>query len=313
MARGGAKWQAVAMRGLGLVLVGTLIAAGCDPPETADDDSPSAREDGRGKKRASAKRTALPLGKIRIDAPSEGDAGYRVDHDTVIQVLALIAMDAIPVTATNDGFRIDAAPPGSVIELAGLKKEDVVTHVNGVPVLEAEVLRKAHELFAIAQGVALTVRREDETLALNYRVYPARPRRPTLPRASSDPAPSRDVPAEVKSGVRETSEGHYEVSRKALDAILGDQALLMRTFRVIPAIEDGKPVGLKLYGIRKDSVPGVFGFKNGDRLEEVNGFALATPEGGLEAYESLRGQPKTVVLLTRRGKALRFEYKLVDP
>lgn len=322
VARGPGNGTLCAMRSLALMLVGTLLAVGCDAPEASHDDSPSARDDDdasekpkKKKRRANAKQTAMPLGKIRIDPPDEDGDGYRVDHDTVIQVLALIAADAMPVAETGDGYRIEDAPEGSVIELAGLKKGDVVTAVNGVPVLDAEVLRKAHELFAIAQGIALTVRRKDETLALNYRVYSTRPRRAPPTRSSSDPLPrpSRDFSDAVKNGVREVSENRFEVSRKALDEILESPAPLMRSSRIIPAVEDGKSVGLKLYGIREESLASLFGFKNGDRLELVNGLAITTPDSALDAYQSLRKHPKTTVSLTRRGKPLRFEYTLVDP
>jgi general secretion pathway protein C len=85
--------------------------------------------------------------------------------------------------------------------------------------------------------------------------------------------------------------------------VLENQAELMRSARIVPEQgADGKTVGIRLFGLRPDTLLGTLGLENGDRLETINGFNLASPEEALNAYARLRTANKLAVKLTRRGK-----------
>ena len=101
-----------------------------------------------------------------------------------------------------------------------------------------------------------------------------------------------------------------ELDRSMVDKLLGNQASLMRAARVIPHEEDGRVVGVKLYGIRRTSLLGRLGIQNGDMLRTINGFEMANPDSVLEAYARLRSADKISVALTRRGKPLTVEYMI---
>jgi general secretion pathway protein C len=76
----------------------------------------------------------------------------------------------------------------------------------------------------------------------------------------------------------------------------------MRSARIVPEQKDGKTVGIRLFGIRPDTLLGSLGLQNGDRLEQINGYDIANPEKALEAFAHLRTASELTVGLERRGK-----------
>jgi general secretion pathway protein C len=89
------------------------------------------------------------------------------------------------------------------------------------------------------------------------------------------------------------------------------QASIMGQVRVVPEQKDGKMLGLRLFGIRPGSVLGSLGLRNGDRLESINGFEIASPEKALQAYAQLRSASHLHVLLTRVGKPLALDLNII--
>jgi general secretion pathway protein C len=83
-----------------------------------------------------------------------------------------------------------------------------------------------------------------------------------------------------------------------------EEPALLRSVRVVPEQRDGKIVGLRLFGIRPSSLLGSLGLRNGDRLESINGFSVASPEKALEAYARLRSASRLSVHLDRAGRAV---------
>lgn len=124
--------------------------------------------------------------------------------------------------------------------------------------------------------------------------------------ASSAPA----LPAEISDKIQKVSETEFNVDRSVIDNVLENQAQLMRSARIVPEQKDGKTVGIRLFGIRQDTLLGTLGMQNGDRLEKINGFDMASPEKALEAYARLRTATSLTVNLTRRGKPLTIEYQI---
>ena len=113
---------------------------------------------------------------------------------------------------------------------------------------------------------------------------------------------------EMDSGIEKVSDTKFIIQRNLVDKILANQASLMRTARVIPHEEDGRVVGVKLYGIRRSSLLGRLGLQNGDMLRTINGFDMTSPDSALEAYARLRNSNNISVSLSRRGKPLTVEH-----
>jgi general secretion pathway protein C len=92
-------------------------------------------------------------------------------------------------------------------------------------------------------------------------------------------APGLD-PALAK-GIQKLSATEFNIDRGVVDKILENQSELMRQARIVPEQENGKVVGIRLFGVRPDTLLGVLGMENGDRLQTINGFDMASPEKAL--------------------------------
>jgi general secretion pathway protein C len=129
-------------------------------------------------------------------------------------------------------------------------------------------------------------------------------------RGSSSRSGAPAVPSEIADKIQKVSETEFNVDRAVIDNILENQATLMRSARIVPEQKDGKTVGIRLFGIRPDTLLGTLGMQNGDRLEQINGFDMASPEKALEAYARLRTASNLTVQLTRRGKPLTINFNI---
>jgi general secretion pathway protein C len=136
----------------------------------------------------------------------------------------------------------------------------------------------------------------------------------SAPAAAPPPAPvsggAPAVPAEIAKGVVKKSATEFDVDRGVVDKILENQAELMRQARIVPEQENGKVVGIRLFGVRPDTLLGVLGMENGDRLEKINGFDMTSPEKALEAYARLRTADHLQIALNRRGQEMNIDYNI---
>ncbi len=139
----------------------------------------------------------------------------------------------------------------------------------------------------------------------------AAPAAGAAPAASAAPARGAPaLPADMKAKIQRVSATEFNVDRSVVDKILENQADLMRSARVVPEQQDGKVVGVRLFGIRPDTLLGTLGLENGDRLETINGFAMASPEKALEAYARLRTSEKLTVSVNRRGQPVTIDFNI---
>ena len=91
---------------------------------------------------------------------------------------------------------------------------------------------------------------------------------------------------------------------------MGGEPSLARSLRVIPHQVDGQVVGMKLYGIRRNSVGSALGLENGDLLRAIDGLPLVSPSVALEVYARLRSTTHLSVANDRRGKAINLTYSI---
>jgi general secretion pathway protein C len=134
------------------------------------------------------------------------------------------------------------------------------------------------------------------------------------PAASASSAPpargASTVDPAIKKGIRKLSDTSFQIDRGVVDRILENQAELMKQARIVPEQENGRVVGIRLAGVRPDSLLSTLGMLNGDRLQTINGFEMANPEKALEAYARLRTADKLTIQLTRGGKAMNLDYDI---
>jgi general secretion pathway protein C len=134
----------------------------------------------------------------------------------------------------------------------------------------------------------------------------AAPEAPPAPPKSGAPA----LPADIASKIQKVSDTEFNIDRSVVDKILENQAELMRSARIVPEQKDGKVVGVRLFGIRPDTLLGTLGLQNGDRLETINGFNMASPEKALEAYARLRTASALNVKVNRRGSPVSIDFHI---
>ncbi|HVZ34584.1 MAG TPA: type II secretion system protein GspC [Polyangiaceae bacterium] len=173
-------------------------------------------------------------------------------------------------------------------ELVGIREHRVFLRPAGKPLCQLA-------MFAPPQPVAA----------------PAAPPPPPPP-ADERPPPHKSSLSEeeLNQGITAVSETNYTVSRQLLDKVLSNQAELMRAARVIPYEENGRTVGVKVYGIRRNALLGKLGIQNGDVLRTINGFDLSSPDSALEAYTKLREADQFSIAMVRRGQPKTMEYSV---
>ena len=133
--------------------------------------------------------------------------------------------------------------------------------------------------------------------------------------AAPAPAPmpaggATPVGDDIKKGIQRIGPNEFNVDRGVVDKILENQAELMRQARIVPEQENGKVVGIRLFGVRPDTLLGTLGMENGDRLEKINGFDMTSPEKALEAYARLRTADHLTISLNRKGQAQNLDYNI---
>ena len=114
----------------------------------------------------------------------------------------------------------------------------------------------------------------------------------------------------IAKGIVKVSANEFNVDRGVVDKILENQAELMRQARIVPEQENGKMVGIRLFGVRPETLLGVLGMENGDRLQTINGFDMTSPEKALEAYARLRTADHLTIQINRRGQNQNLDYNI---
>ncbi|APR82085.1 General secretion pathway protein C [Minicystis rosea] len=133
--------------------------------------------------------------------------------------------------------------------------------------------------------------------------------------AAETPAPAGKkkggkVPSEIADKIHKVSETEFNVERSVVDQILENQAELMKSARIVPEKEGDKIVGIRLFGIRQESLLGMLGLENGDRLSSINGFEMSDPQKALEAYSKLRTADHLTVAVNRHGKPVNIDFNI---
>jgi general secretion pathway protein C len=82
--------------------------------------------------------------------------------------------------------------------------------------------------------------------------------------------------------------------------------------RIVPEVKDEKPIGIRIFGVKPDSLLAAVGLQNGDRLEAWNGLALTKPEAVAEAFVNSADHARVRIALNRRGAPVTVEWEITD-
>jgi hypothetical protein len=116
------------------------------------------------------------------------------------------------------------------------------------------------------------------------------------------PAGADDLTKKLAAGIKKLSGTRFEVSKEMVKLLLENPMVVAKGARVVPAMKNGKPEGIKLYAIRPSSLFALVGFQNGDTVLSINGFDLGSADRALEIYAKLRDATSVELALIRLGK-----------
>jgi general secretion pathway protein C len=118
------------------------------------------------------------------------------------------------------------------------------------------------------------------------------------------------VPKDIADKIHKISDTEFNIERSVVDGILENQAELMKSARIVPEKEGDKVVGIRLFGIKPDSLLGTLGIENGDRLSSINGYEMSDPQKALEAYTKLRTADHLTIAVNRHGAPVNVDYNI---
>jgi general secretion pathway protein C len=231
--------------------------------------------------------------------------------------VAIKCHEAAPNTQIAVSFKPETSIQDLVYWVAGFSCKSVVIapgvakHATKVTLLAPRKMtpKQALQLFVDAvESTGLVVTQKPETLVIQP--GPSTPKNcpdiaqaPTVP-TKPEPVPPVEDPAVDKllATIRKLDDTHYEVPIAVIDALLANPMVFAKGARVVPAIKNGKPDGIKVYAIRPGSTFARIGFQNGDTLHSVNGMKVDNAENGLEIYQKLRTAKRFDITLIRTGK-----------
>jgi hypothetical protein len=115
---------------------------------------------------------------------------------------------------------------------------------------------------------------------------------------------------EIRSSIRRVSGTHPAVDRRLVQAVFDERVDLAHVATLIPEVEKGHVVGVRVFGVKREGLLDQLGFLDGDRIESVNGAAVTSRERAMEIFASLRRAQSVTVSLNRRGEPTSLEFSI---
>jgi hypothetical protein len=131
---------------------------------------------------------------------------------------------------------------------------------------------------------------------------PPTPSAPVTAGAAPQPLPPPPAPMVVVVPSAASSTRVVDVRRADLE-----QAMLApRPGRMVPALTDGKPSGVKIYAIRPGSALAAIGLENGDTLRAINDVPMTSADAALEIYRPHKEPDHFDLDIVRKGERVRI-------
>ncbi len=114
----------------------------------------------------------------------------------------------------------------------------------------------------------------------------------------------------VDEGIEVVSATERNIDRGLVDQLIENSSDLMSQARILPYERDGAVQGFKLYGIRRNSLLGKLGLRNGDIVNSIGGMEMTSPDRALQAYTKLRNTSNLAITVTRRGRRQSLDFNI---
>jgi general secretion pathway protein C len=113
------------------------------------------------------------------------------------------------------------------------------------------------------------------------------------------------------AGIRCSGTGTCEIPRKELELARARMGEIAMMGRIVPAYENGQPVGFKIFNIQPNSVYTRLGIQNGDVIRRINGNDISSPERLLEIYLKLSEWSRVELEVGRAGSIVKQSYNIL--
>ena len=100
------------------------------------------------------------------------------------------------------------------------------------------------------------------------------------------------------------------VRRSQMESAVKDVNNLMKQIRIRPNFRNGKPDGLRLTGIRPNSIFYNMGLKSGDVLTGVNGKHIESVDDVFKLYQNIQSSSRVQLQIKRRGQLKTIDYHI---
>ena len=161
----------------------------------------------------------------------------------------------------------------------------------------------------IQNAVVESILREKVVLNKNGQYEVLIQEEPGVTRSGSPGAARADAGAAVRPPPAEPVQQVAVSQEQAEQAMenLGD-LLNQATFR--PHVEDGKPAGISITGIKPNAIFRKLRLRNGDIITGVNGQTIASVDDAMKVFGTLSTEGPVQVKVKRRGQEETLEYKI---
>jgi general secretion pathway protein C len=161
-----------------------------------------------------------------------------------------------------------------------------------------DTVQKATVKMVLRQKIVLNVDGRDEVLIMEEPGII----RAAAPGPAAEAAPAPRLAAEPSEVVAVTG----EQVEKAMEDV-GD-LLTQATFR--PHIEDGRPAGISITGIKPNAIFRKLRLRNGDVITGVNNQSITSVDDAMKVFGTLSADGPIQVQVKRRGREETLEYKI---
>ena len=100
------------------------------------------------------------------------------------------------------------------------------------------------------------------------------------------------------------------VRRSLMESAVKDVNNLMKQIRIQPNFRNGQPDGLRLTGIRPNSIFYNMGLKSGDILMAVDGREIKSVDDAFKLYQNLQSSSRVQLQIKRRGQLKSIDYHI---
>jgi S1-C subfamily serine protease len=238
-------------------------------------------------------------------AAAQSRAKPTIDNGTVDRyvVRGLNQMHDPAVEETAGKVTVTGVDPEGGWAKLGLRKGDVIVAINGKTVDNVATVLSQGLMTEYQDITYIDVLRKGKPVLLRRVVIGAvvpPTLEPDVPADATDPIAALVIPDAPHTWAVD------------IEAILADPSRFKNPGRAMPATKDGKPIGLRVYAIRPDSILARLGLANGDTITHIDGGVVSSVEKARELAAHVKDTSGALeVRIIRRGKPLVHWYRRI--